>query len=102
MEQKERFDLVWKTLEPYLKSPEGWKIDRSADGLPSRFMILLCGGWTYLSRSDLQIDAKPYHIRFSVNDFSDISRAFDHLAGSMEPEISLDTALKQWAECVAI
>ena len=100
MEQKERFDLVWKTLEPYLKSPEGWIVERSGDGVPSRFMIYLCDGWTYLWKGGLQVDAKPYKVRFSANDFPEIDGAFDHLAESKNPEVLLDDALKQWAECV--
>ncbi len=101
MEQKERFELVWKTLEPYLESPEGWRVDRSGDGVPSRFLIYLCDGWTYLSKVELKVDAKPYKVHFSVNDYPEIAGAFDHLAESKNPGLTLDDALKQWAECAA-
>ena len=100
MEKKDRFDLVWKTLKPYLKGSEDWRVDRSADGVPSRFLILLCGQWTYLSKADLLVDARPYKVKFSASDFPEITEAFDHLANSENPKVSLDDALKQWAECV--
>ena len=101
MEQKSRFDLVWKTLAPHLKSPKGWIVERSGEGVPSRFLILLCGQWTYLTRTNLQVEAGPFKVKLSASDFPEISEAFDKLARSKDPEVSLDEALKQWAECAA-
>lgn len=101
MEQKDRFDLVWKTLAPYLKSPEGWKVECSGEGVPSRFLILLCGHWTYLTRANLEVVAGPFTAKFSASDFPKISEAFDQLANARDSGISFDEALKQWAECAA-
>ena len=99
MNKTDRFELVWKTLEPHLESPEGWIVNRSGDGVPSGFLKLLCGEWTYLSKAELQIDAMPYKVKFSASDFPEIYKAFEHLANVSDPKISLDEALKRWAVC---
>ena len=101
MGQKDRFDLVWKTLAPYLKSPEGWKAERSGDGVPSRYLMLLCGQWTYLTRANLQVHASPFTVKFSASDFPEITEAFEQFASAKDSEVSLDEALKKWAECAA-